>query len=457
MFENYVYPRLCSTEFKSVGYGIDLFGNNRNFRIHVETGLRYSAFGEVLSQIYDGIYRFIGKQLSRLNRFAERVYYRVKFNLGSVLCKRFNSRSREQFCDLFEYQVYPSIGCAEFESIGYRVKFSCYLRNFRIHVETGLRYSTFGEVLSKINDCINRFAREQFGCFEYFTERTDYRVEFKFFRVAHKGLYGRSREQFRDLFKHAVYTCVGCAEFESIGNCVKFLCYLRNFRIHIETGLRYSAFGEVLSKVYDCINRFIGKQLSRLNRFAERVYYRVKFNLGSVLCKRFNSRSREQFCDLFEYQVYPSIGCAEFESIGYRVKFSCYLRNFRIHVETGLRYSTFGEVLSKINDCINRFAREQFGCFEYFTERTDYRVEFKFFRVAHKGLYGRSREQFRDLFKHAVYICVGCAEFKPIGNCIEFSCYLGDFRIHIETGLRYSAFGEVLRQIYDCINSFFGE
>ena len=150
---------------------------------------------------------------------------------------------------MFEYQVYPCIGCTELESVGNRIEFLSYLRNFRIHIEAGFTYSAFGEVLSQINDCIDRFTREQFGCFEYFTERTDYRVEFKNFRVAHKGLYGRSREQFRDLFKHAVYICVGCAEFESIGNRVKFLCYFRDFRIHIESGFRYGAFGKVFCKV----------------------------------------------------------------------------------------------------------------------------------------------------------------------------------------------------------------
>ena len=160
---------------------------------------------------------------------------------------------------------------------------------------------------------------------------------------------------------------------------------------------------------------------------------------------------------MFEYQVYPSVGRTEFESIGNCIEFSCYLRDFRIHIETGLRYRTFGKIFCKVGNRIDRFTCEQFGCFEYFTERTDYRVEFKNFRVAHKGLYGRSREQFRDLFKHAVYIRVGCAELKSIGYRVNLLSDFGDFRIHIETGLRYSAFGEVLSKVYDCIDSFFGE
>ena len=113
--------------------------------------------------------------------------------------------------------------------------------------------------------------------------------------------------------------------------------------------------------------------------------------------------------------------------------------------------------MSQINDCINRFAREQFGCFDYFTERTDYRVEFKFFRVVYESLNRRGREQYGYLFKYTFNVCGSCTEFKPVGYRVKFSCYLGDFRVHIETGLRYSAFGEVLSKVYDCINSFFGE
>ena len=259
---------------------------------------------------------------------------------------------------MFEYQVYPSIGCAEFKSIGNCIEFSCYLRNFRIHIETGLRYSAFGEVLSQINDCIYRFAREQFGCFEYFTERTDYRVEFKFFRVAHKGLYGRSREQFRDLFKHAVYICVGCAEFESIGYRVEFSCYLRDFRIHVKLGFAYDTVNKVLCQIYDRIDGFARKNFGRFNYFARRADYGIEFEFFRIVYESLNRRGREQYGYLFKYTFNVCGSCAEFKPVGYRVKFSCYLRNFRVHIETGLTYSAFGEVLSKVYDCINSFFGE---------------------------------------------------------------------------------------------------
>ena len=259
------------------------------------------------------------------------------------------------------------------------------------------------------------------------------------------------------MFKHAVYIRVGCAELKSIGYRVNLLSDFGDFRIHIETGLRYSAFGEILSKVYDCINRFFGEQLSRCNGCAERIDYRIEFDISYVFAYSLYSRGREEHRNLFEYKVNPIFGSAEFKSVGNRVEFSCYLCDFRIHIEAGLRYSTLCEVLSQIYNRIDRFTREQFGCFEYFSRRTDYRVEFENFRIVYESLNRRGREQYGYLFKYTFNVCGSCTEFKPVGYRIEFSCYLGNFRIHIETGLRYSAFGEVLSKVYDCINSFFGE
>ena len=78
---------------------------------------------------------------------------------------------------------------------------------------------------------------------------------------------------------------------------------------------------------------------------------------------------------MFEYHIYPCIGCAEFESVGDCIEFFSNLCNFGIHIEAGFGYGTFCQILGQIYDSIDRFGVEHFGCFNYFAGRTDYGIE----------------------------------------------------------------------------------
>ena len=132
-----------------------------------------------------------------------------------------------------------------------------------------------------------------------------------------------------------------------------------------------------MSQINDCIDRFTRKNFGRFNYFARRADYGIKFEFFRIVYESLNRRGREQYGYLFKYTFNVCGSCAEFKSIGYRVKFSCYLRDFRIHVKLGFAYDTVNKVLCQIYDRIDGFARKDFGRFNYFARRADYGIEFQ--------------------------------------------------------------------------------